>query len=48
MTHKTPAPNPPSPEEVKSALQDILRNAAKSQPTPANAEKPEVPTKEGK
>ena len=38
---------PPTPEEVKAALAEMLRNAAKAQPAPPNAPRPAEPPKQG-
>ena len=45
MTNNKP---PATPEEIKAALAEMLRNAAKAHPAPANAPKPAEPPKQGK
>ena len=44
MTNNKP---PASSEEVKAALAEMLRNAAKAQPAPAKAPQPAEPAKQG-
>ena len=39
---------PPTPEEVKAALAEMLRNAANAQPAPAKGPQPAEPPKQGK